>query len=306
LNLKNDELEKRELARKEAFIQLSADFTLPSPSSTVIELMKLCNSESSSLNEIADLIQADPALSAELIKYANSSLMATGVQVASVHNATIRLGIKNVVNLLLGFSMLTNNRGGSCKNFDYPLFWRTCLAQALAAYEIAKLNKDFNPDELYVCGLLSQIGKLSLATIFPKEYEKILVDQPPNTPMNLDELEKFGIDSAELTTELFLSWGMPANYALAAGFHEDYANLVLGSGQTQRLAVVLYIASNIAKMCQSDEPLFEILELIVNTADKYDIDMGFFAETFQVIVNSWHEHGEMLEIETSECYVYTS
>lgn len=305
MNFQSEKIEKRELARREAFIQLSSDFTLPSPSSTVIELMKLCNSETSSLNEIADLIQADPALSAELIKYANSSLMTTGVQVASVHNATVRLGIKNVVNLLLGFSMLTNNRVGSCKNFDYPLFWKTSLAQALAAYEIAKLNKEFSPDELYVCGLLSHIGKLSLATIFPNEYGQILIDQPPNTPMNSEELTKFGIDSAELTTELFLSWGMPANYALAAGFHEDYANPVLGSGQTQRLAVLLSIASNIAKLCQSGDPLFEILELIVDTADKYEIDMGLFAETFQTIVNSWHEHGEMLAIQTSECYTYT-
>lgn len=304
MNNTYEELEKRELARKEIFIQLSADFTLPSPSNTVIELMRLCNSDTSSLNDIADLIQADPALSAELIKYANSSLMSSGVQVASVHNATVRLGIKNVVNLLLGFSMLSNNRAGSCKNFDYPLFWKTSLAQALAAYEIAKLNKEFNPDELYVCGLLSHIGKLSLATIFPNEYEKILVDQPPNTPMNSEELTKFGIDSAELTTELFLSWGMPANYALAAGFHEDYANLVLGSGQTQRLAVLLHIASSIAKMCQSDEPLFEVLESVMDTADKYEIDMGLFTETFQAIVNSWHEHGEMLAIQTSECYTY--
>jgi HD-like signal output (HDOD) protein len=100
--------------------------------------------------------------------------MTTGVQVASVHNATIRLGIKNVVNLLLGFSMLSKNRVGSCKDFDYPLFWKTSLAQALGAYEIAKLNKEFSPDELYVCGLLSHIGKLSLATIFPNEYGQIL------------------------------------------------------------------------------------------------------------------------------------
>ena len=304
VNIERNQIDNREIERKEAFVKLSSEFTLPSPSGTVMELLKLCNSEDSSLNEISDLIQTDPSLSAEIIKYANSSLMATGIQVASVKNATVRLGMKNVVNLALSLSVLADNRNGSCEQFAYGIFWQNSLAEALAVREISKLSKEFDPDELFVCGLLAHIGQLSLATIFPAEYGQLLIDRPPNTPLKADELASFGIDSAELTTELLLSWGIPPHYALATGFHEDFNCVELGTGTTQRLAVFLYLADNIAKMCQSDAPLFEVLEDVVNTAEKFGIAFGSFPDVFSNIVESWHEHGKMFNIQTSESYSY--
>ncbi len=89
-----------------------------------------------------------------------------------------------------------------------------------------------------------------------------------------DEFNTFGIDNTELTVELFLSWGMPAQYALAAGFHEDVGNFELGTGVTQRVAVLLYLADNIAKMCQSNEPMFELFETVIETSNTFTIDIG--------------------------------
>ncbi|THB73357.1 MAG: HDOD domain-containing protein [Desulfobulbaceae bacterium] len=300
----DEDLQKRELERKEAFIRLSSVFTLPSPSGTVMELIRLCNSESSSLGEIGEIIQADPALSAEILKYANSSLMSAGVQVASVQNATVRLGMKNIVNLALGLSVLADNREGNCPLFDYDLFWRSSLAQALAAREIARCSNAFNPDELYVCGLLATIGNLTLATIYPEEYAQLLTDQPPNTAAKSEERARFGIDGGELTSELLLSWGIPVHYALAAGFHQDLAGGEFGTGQTSQIAVLLNLAGKIARLCQSEEPLLELFQEASLMAREFEIDAQDFSPTFQTIVEIWQEQGKVFDIETVGCHRY--
>ncbi len=290
--------------RKEVFTKLSQNFKLPTPSGTALEVMRLCHSDTSSLHEIADVIQTDPALSAEVLKYANSVVMATGVQVASIQKATIKLGMNTVVTLALGFSLLAGNKSGNCNAFDYPRFWSTSLAEAVAARELARMGKECDPEEIFVCGLLAHMGNLTLASLFPVEYAALLTDQPPNSPEKKLEGEEFGIDSAELTVELFLQWGLPAAYALAAGFHEDLDCLELGTGKTHHTAVLLNLAHQIALLCQSKVPQEDRFAEVEATAAKHDVDLGRFSETFGAIVKNWHQYGEVFDISTIKCHLY--
>ena len=54
--------------RRDVFNKLSATKKLPTPSKTALEVIRLCHSDTSSLNTIAQVIQTDPSLSAELLK----------------------------------------------------------------------------------------------------------------------------------------------------------------------------------------------------------------------------------------------
>lgn len=290
--------------RKEIFAKLKKSFVLPSPSGTVMEMIRVCNKADSSLSDVADVIQTDPALSAELIKYANSALMATGMQVASVQKASVKLGMKNIVNIAMGLSLLSENKSGKCEHFDYALFWRTCLARGIAARELSKMNREFDPDELFICALLSQIGQLALCSIFPEEYDQILLDPPVHSSLQDKEQTVFNIDSSELTVELFLDWGMPAHLALAAGFYQDLGSVELGSDATLRIAAYLKIADIMAEMCQSNEPLLDHLDNIFSVGDMYQIDIGVFSETFGRVVTAWHDSGRLFAVTTNECFSY--
>jgi len=293
-----------ELSRRDVFLNLAGKYSLPSPSQTVMEVIRLCQLEESSLSDIANCIETDPALSARIIGYANSAYLSSGIQVASVQKATVKLGMQNVVNLSLGFSLLDKNKTGQCAQFDYPLYWKTSLAEGVAAREIAAKSGEFDPNELFVCGLLAHIGSLALATIFPEEYGRLLENSPSNSPLKEDEIALFGIESAELTSELFFSWGMPASYALATGFHEDIDHAELGTGATQRGAIILYMAHQIAQMCQSEEPHLELVEAVIDTAFKFSIDIGDFSKIYKQVVASWHDYGAQFDISTSNCFSY--
>jgi len=305
--------------RNEVFEKINKTKKLPSPSGTSLRVIQLCHDETSSLKDIAEVIQVDPALSAELLKYANSFFLASGIQVASVHKAAVRLGIRTVVNLALGLSLLHNNKKGKCPRFNYDKFWSVSLLQAIAARSFASAGQEFDPEEIFVCALLSNMGQLALASVFPQEYGELLhkfgfqscgewgrgdADQPSNHERRALEKEQFQIDSSALTVELFLSWGLPAHFAVAAGFYDDLSSTELISGDTQKIAELLNLAHQLAELCQHVPVLKTQLSALEKTAQKFDIAAEHFAVVFDAIIDQWHEWGEMIEIKTCRCGRY--
>ena len=307
--------------RETVFKKLYQTKKLPTPSHTTLEIIRLCRSETTSLNEITRLIETDPALSAEMLKYANAAFLSSGVQIASVQKATVKLGLNSVLALALGLSLLGKNKKGKCSVFDYELFWSTSLLQAIAAKSIASSEKQLEPEELFIGALLSHMGQLALASLFPKEYEEILTtygfsscgewdsakaprttaNGPSNMLRKKLEKEKFEIDSSELTFELFLDWGLPTPYALAAGFHDDLDNYQLGTGTTQKIAQLFHVAHQIAKICHHPQPSRECLQDIERQAQEFDLGERDFPSVFDAIIDKWHEVGAVFKIPTREC-----
>lgn len=290
--------------RRDIFLQLLQTKKLPTPSETALDVMRLCQSESVSLNDIAERIQTDPALSAELIKYANSAFMSTGIQVASVQKATVKLGMKTVVNLALGFSLISHNKEGKCQSFNYSDFWSKSLSIALAAKTIARQVEVFKPEEIFICGLLAHIGELAFATLFPKEYSDIIDLDPSFAQMRLHEKEAFGLDSADLTVELFLDWGLPAHYALAAGFHDTPDSTELGESTTRDVAELLNLAESVANLCHSRKPTRKDLEAIEDLALVFNIDNREFKTVFEEIVTLRHDWSTRFNISAISCPSY--
>ncbi|MGB3209603.1 MAG: HDOD domain-containing protein [Desulforhopalus sp.] len=310
--------------RREIFNKLSETKKLPSPSTITLKVIQLCHDETTSVKDIAEVIETDPAFTAEILKYANAFFLSTGKQVVSVHKAAVKLGLKTVVNLALGLSLLANNKNGKCRTFDYEKFWSISLLQAIAAKKIAVAGTEFDPEEMFICALLSHMGQLAIASIFPKEYGDILkdfrsspcgeLDVPAATdPISNDksnqlrrslEKEQFGIDSSELTAELFIDWGLPTHYALAAGFHDDLNCVELGTGKTQKIAQLISLSHQFAEICFHISPTRAQLNVIAKKAQKFEIAEGHFSIIFDTTISEWQELGEMFEIRTQHCQLY--
>lgn len=310
--------------RKAVFKKLYQTTKLPTPSHTTLEIIRLCRSETSSLSDITRIIETDPALSAEMLKYANAAFLSSGVQIASIQKATVKLGLNNVIALALGLSLLAKNKKGKCRVFDYDLFWSTSLLQAIAAKSIASSEHQLEPEELFIGALLSHMGQLALASLFPKEYEDILhafgfspcgewggaaaantlADDPSNKLRKQLEKEKFQIDSSELTFELFLNWGLPTPYALAAGFYDDLDNFELGTGTTKKIAQLFHLSHQIAKICHHPQPTLKRLQDIESLAQEFDLGARDFSTVFDAIIGTWHEVGAIFKIGTKKCRLY--
>ena len=115
------------------FDELKTSGKLPSPSGVALAIIDLCRSDSVSLDEIAHAVQADPALSGRLIKFANAAANPLRRPVVAVPEAIRVTGINTVRQLVLGFSLLGRYSSGTCEAFDYERFWSRSLAMAIAA-----------------------------------------------------------------------------------------------------------------------------------------------------------------------------
>jgi HD-like signal output (HDOD) protein len=301
------------LTRREVFDKLNSTNNMPSPSGTTMKVIQLCSDETTSLNDIARVIETDPALSAELLKYANTAFLSTGIQVASVQKAAIKLGTRTVVNLALGLSLLASNKQGKCAAFDYEKFWSLSLLQAIAAKIFAGSGKEFDPEEMFICALLSHMGQLAFASLFAEEYAHLLNEfglaspgegAPSTLLRKTMEKERFEIDSSELTVELFLNWGLPAHYALAAGFHDDLAYAELGTGTTQTIAELLNLAHQLADISLHLQPTQGQFSALVQNAEKFNVSEEDFGGVFDKIISQWQEWGEVFKIQTRQCPLY--
>ena len=281
------------------FKKLLTSRDLPTPSRIALEIMRLSSNENTSLNDIADIIAKDPALSGKLLKYANTALFAAA-PVISIRKAIVRLGTDIVMGLSLGFSLLSKNRQGRCENFDYNCFWSSSLATAVAARGLAEIRSGFDADELFVCGLLSRIGCLALASIYPQKYSEILEGHPSDDDLLVLESREFGVDQVELTVELFQEWGIPEMYSSALGQLKDHRKPP-GTAGLPGLCNLLRLAGMISRICIGEASSPEDVSKAEDLALQSLIPPEDLHALFGRIISSWQEWSILFEIPAREC-----
>ena len=276
---------------------------MPTPSRVALEIMRLSRDNASSMQDIAEVVETDPALSSKLLQYANSALVSPVTHIASIPKATVQLGMKTVVNLALGFSLLSQNKNGICKDFAYQTFWSYSLARAIASRSLAQFENGLEPDELFVCGLLSNIGSLALASHYPEEYSLIFSEKLNRAALLSREKEQFGIDHLELSGELFKSWGLPDYYSEAVSLSEDDVLNNLGDN-TLKVHKVLILAGLVAEICMLEMPLHDKITSAEERARSFDLEESDFADIFNTIVENWQRWGHIFQVPTKECPLF--
>jgi two-component system cell cycle response regulator len=117
------------MTRMKTLEQLNIRGPLPSPKGVALAILDTCRRDEASLDEVARVAQADPALSGRLIRQANRAARG-GRPVASVPEAIQHIGLGTVRQLALGFSLVDNYSSGTCRGFDYSRFWSHSLLMA--------------------------------------------------------------------------------------------------------------------------------------------------------------------------------
>ncbi len=192
---------------EEILARIHSSVELPSSSHIAIEMLGLYRVGNSSIDDYISLLEMDPGLSARLIQYVNNSLPDHLWRVESIREATIFLGLRTVYRVILGMSLIGKNIKAECKNFDYEYFWALSLSTAVAARHFSASNNQVCSDELFVHGLLSEVGQLAFATIYPEKYSEIIGSANDREQLLEKEKEHFDIDNQELTNLLLREWG---------------------------------------------------------------------------------------------------
>ncbi len=192
---------------------------LPTPKGVALALLKACRSEDVNLQQIADLVRTDPALSGRLLALANSAASG-GRNIVSIDEAVSRTGLVAVSQIALAFSLIDQHSSGFCTNFNYAGFWSQSLLMAAASRELGASAQLGSPGELFTLGLFAQVGQLALATTYPVEYSELLAQGVTRTELLQREKVIAGLDHLALSVALMAQWGVPPEYSQPFGFHD--------------------------------------------------------------------------------------
>jgi HD-like signal output (HDOD) protein len=162
------------------------------------------------------------------------------------------LGARALRQLVMGIALIVDYRSGPCKQFDYPHFWVHSLLTGIAARHLVARTRLAVPEEIFVLGLLGNIGQLAFATGYPDEYGNLLGRSKQSPVSELFQLERaeFGCDEAELSGAILADMCFPELFQTLARDHllPDNSKLAEGSREWQLLHL-LYVASLLADAC---------------------------------------------------------
>ncbi len=281
--------------------ELKALGDLPSPKGAALAVMRLTRQDDVSVPELARTVQTDPALVARLIKAANAAQHGSHRPVAAVQDVLILLGIATVRNLALSFSLLSGHRSGRCANFDYRRFWSRSLAFAVAAQEISAQVRAAPPEEAFSVGLLSGIGELSLATVFPDAYSRLLGQHKAAAGAALASLEQqaFAITHVELTAAMLHDWGLPRMFVDTVLLHEAPESAAFPSdSRLYALTWTLALARQIADICIAAEPdRHGLMSKLLLTGSKLSLEGEALTALCDRVVRDWQAWAAQLSID---------
>lgn len=184
---------------------------IPMLPANVRELVQLALDPEVTARRMARAIGQDPVTAAQVIRMANTAGSAPGVEVTSINDAVMRLGTQAARNIVIAGCL-------SGQLADPKIYGRQgraivdhCLGTAALASELA----DDEPGELFLCGLLHDIGKLLVLKL---AHEYGLTHERPSD----EEIEAvMAARHAQLGGWLAGRWQIPASLADPIIWHHD-------------------------------------------------------------------------------------
>ncbi len=219
--------------------------TLPEVTIKIIELVEDPKSTARDLHEV---IKRDPALSVKVLKVVNSAFYGLPGQVASVDRAIILLGLSAVKNIAIAASIARLFKGKRIsEQFSAADLWRHSLAVAVAARALGKCSPHpVMPDELFVAGLIHDIGVLVERQGFPDEFcEVINMCLTSGVEFLQAERDIIGADHQAFGVGLTTKWKFPRHLRAAVGFHHNPEAV---SAELKNIATLIQTADILA--CQ--------------------------------------------------------
>jgi diguanylate cyclase (GGDEF)-like protein len=191
----------------EAHLRKSVNF--PSPPGVASHIIELAQDPDIEMGKVAKALSMDSALSTKVLRIANSPLYAQRRKSENLRQALVVLGLNATLTLALSFSLVKSLRGGKSNGLSYGLYWRRALLAATAARALGDAMHQSLAEEIFLAGLLQDVGMLALDKAVPDLYSKGESLQRNHAALAEHEKKHLQVDHAQIGGWLMQGWNLP-------------------------------------------------------------------------------------------------
>lgn len=224
--------------------------SLPTLSAIAVRVLQVTAAGDSSAHEVVDLVRNDQSLTAKVLSFVNASAMGVGTHVTTLERAVPLIGFATLRSIVLATSVL-DCFGGGVGDGAFPRreFWKHSLGVACASRRLAAVRPEVaDPEEAFVAGLLHDLGKVALATVFPKAYERIAADVNRSRADIADaERSIMGLDHTVAGRRLAERWKLPRPLQDVIWLHHLTADAVPESVARSGLIGIVQLADTLVR-----------------------------------------------------------
>jgi len=244
---------------------LNKDLEIPSIPLVLVKIIRMLDENSGTAKELEELILHDPALSARILRLANSAFYAFHARVKTISHAITLLGMNLVTSLAIGINIFdTFTKGAKSEAALINQLWTHSCAVALLSKKIWSQHslREKETEFAFLCGLLHDLGKVVLFKAYPGHYGSIFAVAKTEEDMAISsyEDENYGANHSIIGEMVAKQWGFPLELGCVIRKHHDPSGIDLPLVSAVRLADLL--AKDLKIGYDGDDGLLERAEVV--------------------------------------------
>lgn len=193
---------------------------LPTPDPVVQKIIAVASDPNASAKDLAEVIKLDPSLAVRVLRLVNSAYYGLPRKVAQLSEAVMILGFKTVRNLALSVFTYSSLMRRKRSLIDHTALWKHFVGVAVASELMAQFVGYPNKEELFISGLLHDIGKVTLEFVSPEMFMAV-AKLAKTLKISFFEAEK-KLDlpnHALISMKTIERWGLPELVSHTCGGH---------------------------------------------------------------------------------------
>ncbi len=189
-----------------------------------VRVIQVANDPNSGVPEIKSVLEADPALSARILRCVNSSAYAVQTKIANLQQAIAYLGVKQISNLVLTASVSSLFQNDvQIGTYKRKQLWRHMVAVGVCARMIARRTRLRQFEEVFLAGLLHDLGIILEDQHAHGSFVEVMRSVGAGKTLLEAERQHLGFDHALLGAQVAQQWKLPNGVTDTVRYHHNSA-----------------------------------------------------------------------------------
>ncbi len=280
---------------------------VPSMPMVAARCHEMTNDPDCSYDKLVELLGTDPGIAADILRLSNSALFGVTRQVGSLKQAITLLGMKRVRDLVMARYLAQQIDQIRTDLIDVDYYWRRSLTTGILASKFADTLAPRQRDEVFIGGLLADVGVVVLARALPKQYASIAAQYRPHASDDWiqGEYSLMGVTHGDVSAMVLEQWNLPVELVEAVRYHHASAADIPEDCAGAALSRIIGGAGTIARiLCEANEPDAAV-KACADGMDRVELDISVLVTALSDVEQDIEQMAGLLGIEVINSKVFS-